>query len=128
MGEQASQVPVTRLAFSRRQVAGSGESFRLRSAAFLPHRGAMSVFRIDGLDDDSVWKHVDKHAGRPDRRMHGRGDFRLADMRRQVLKLDLDESPPRHGNVVGWPSGRDQQLALARELASVAHAVPAPAT
>ena len=92
MGGHASRVPVTRLAFSRRQVAGSGESFRLRPAAFLPHRSAMSVFRIDGLDDDGVWKHVEKHARRPGRRMHGRGDFRLADMTRQVLELDLDES------------------------------------
>ena len=100
---QASRVPLTRITFSRRHVAGSGKSFRLRPAAFLPHRGTMSVFRIDGLDGAGVWKHVGKHALHPGKRMHGRGDFRLADMRAVILKLDLDESPPRHGNVVGWP-------------------------
>lgn len=125
-GEDTKQIPVTRLAFSRRQVAGRGSTFRLRPAAFMPYRGELSVFRIDGLDDRGVWAHLVAHAQRPGRRMHGRGDLRLAELRGDTLDLDLDDSPPRHGNLIGWPADRGEQLALARELATVARAVPAP--
>lgn len=53
-------------------------------------------------------------------------DFRVADIRGDALELHLDDSPPRHGNLIGWPAERHEQLALARELATVARAVPAP--
>ncbi len=125
-GEDLERIPVTRLTFSRRQVAGRGPTFRLRPAAFMPYRGELSVFRIDGLDDGEVWEHVAVHARRPGRRMHGRGDFLVADIRGDALKLNLDDSPPRHGNLIGWPAERHEQLALARELATVARAVPPP--
>lgn len=128
VGDNLSRTPVTRLAFSRRQVAGQGSTFRLRPAAFMPYRGELSVFRIDGLDDAGIWEHLAVHAHRPDRRMHGRGDFRVADMRGDALELDLDDSPPRHGNLIGWPAERSEQLALARELATVVRATPAPGT
>lgn len=123
---RSAYVPVTRLAFSRRLVARSDSGFRLRARAFLPYRGSMSVFRIDGLDESGVWSHVDKHAHRPGRNIHGRADFKLADMEADVLELHLDETPPRHGNITGWPDATDQQLVIARELAAVASAVLAP--
>ena len=123
---QARRVPVTRLAFSSRHVAGAGATFRLRPAAFLPYHGTMSVFRIDGLDETQIWKHLAAHASRPDRRFHGRGDFRLSDLAGRPLKLDLDDTPPRHGNVIGWPAAKDRRLALARELAEMSNATPPP--
>lgn len=119
-------VPVTRLAFSGRLVSGKASTFRLRAGAFLPHRGELSVFRIDGLDDDAVWRHIGEYARRPRRNVHGRGDFQLADLEDGDLSLALDETPPRHGNIVGWPAGKDRQLALARALARVARAVAPP--
>ncbi len=39
------------------------------------------------------------------------------------LRVDFDEPPPRHANVLGWPRERDQQLALAQSLATAARSV-----
>lgn len=125
MGETC-YLPVTRLAFSRRLVSGRGNTFRLRARAFMPHKGEVSVFRIDGLDDAAVWRHIREYASRPDRNVHGRGDFRLADVEGRGLSLAFDDTPPRHGNVGGWPEDKDRQLAIARALARAAKAVEPP--
>ncbi len=67
-----------------------------------------------------------RYASRPGRKLHGRADFRLKDLDQRVLRIELDETPPRHGNVVGWPQEKDDQLALAQNLAELARAFPAP--
>jgi len=106
---------------------------RFSPRAFMPYRPKgrgleLSVFRIDNLTDRAIWEHVAKHARRPGRNIHGRADFRLGDVDSSVLSLVLDETPPRHGNVVGWPEEKDAQLALAQALSEVAPANRTPRT
>ena len=91
----------------------------------MPYRGELFVFRIYGLDDTGAWAHLVALAQRPRRRIHGRGDISLGEQRGDTLDLDLDDSPPRHGDLIGWASARGEQLALPREPATVARAVPA---
>ena len=123
-----AQLPLTRLAFSKRWLVTIGEEFKFRPRAFMPyrrdrHQPELSIFRIDDLTDREVWEHVTKHARRPGRDLHGRADFRLSDADVPALRLVLDETPPRHGNLVGWPEDKDGQLALAQELAAIARAL-----
>lgn len=130
-GRPEERPPLTRLAFSKRLLRRSNGQLQFRPRAFLPyqrgtHPPELSVFRIDGLDDMGVWEHVAKHAHRPGRNLHGRTDFLLQDLDTSILKPELDETPPRHGNIVGWPRDADDQLALAQNLAEIATAFPVP--
>ena len=87
----------------------------------------LSVFRVDGLSEEEIWTHARRYALPPGRNIHGRAD--LADKAIAAsgpLRVDYDDSPPRHANVVGWPKEKDEQLALAQDLASAARAVPPP--
>lgn len=88
----------------------------------------VSVFQVDGLTGLQIWEHGRRHALPPKRNFHGRGDVALRVVEATgPLRVDFDESPPRHANVVGWPKERDQQLALAQSLASAARSVRPPA-
>jgi hypothetical protein len=80
----------------------------------------LSVFRIDGLKTPEIWALAHEHVVRPGRNVHGRADLtaRQIATTRPPLRLALDESPPRHGNVIDWPRDKDEQLALAQELAA----------
>lgn len=130
---EGDDLPLTRLSYSRNWLVNVDGELRFRPTAFMPYRPKgrklqLSVFRIDDLTDRATWEHVAKHARRPGRNIHGRADFRLGDVDSSVLGLVLDETPPRHGNVVGWPQDKDGQLALAQEFSEVAPAFRAPRT
>lgn len=87
----------------------------------------LSVFRVDGLTEDEIWTHARKYALPPGRNIHGRADMpHEAIAATGPLHVDYDDSPPRHANVVGWPHAKDEQLALAQDLASAARSVQPP--
>lgn len=128
---EGDDLPLTRRSYSRNWLVNVDGELRFRPTAFMPYRPKghdleLSVFRIDDLTGRETWEHVVKHARRPGRNIHGRADFRLRDVNSRVLGLVLDETPPRHGNVVGWPQDKDGQLALAQELSEIAPAFRAP--
>lgn len=130
---EGDDLPLTRLSYSKSWLVKVDEELRFKPRAFMPYRPKgrdleLSVFRINRLACRAIWEHVAKHARRPGRNIHGRADFRLSDVDSSVLKLVLDETPPRHGNVVGWPEEKDGQLALAQELSEVARAYRTPRT
>ena len=123
-------LPLSRFAFTRKWISRADGGFRLKYHAFMPRSAhgrplELSLFRVDGLTDAQIWEHGRRHALPPDRNFHGRGDVTL-DMVDATgpLRLEFDEPPPRHANVVGWPKERDQQLALAQGLARAARSVP----
>jgi hypothetical protein len=101
-----------------------GGGFRLKTAAFMPRaldlRPELSVFRINGLSAGGIWNLAQKHVVPKDRNVHGRADLTELDIETTAppLKLEMDETPPRHGNIVDWPNAKDEQLALAQELAA----------
>lgn len=125
-------IPLSRFAFSRKWVSRADGKFRLKYQAFMPRSAhgrplELSVFRVDGLSEEEIWTHARRYALPPGRNIHGRAD--VADKAIAAsgrLQVDYDDSPPRHANVVGWPKERDEQLALAQDLASAARAVPPP--
>lgn len=89
--------------------------------AFLPapETGETSVFLIDGLDEESIWAIAENHIVptlRAGRRIHGRADVPRTSVEIVGLRLVVDNDPPRHANVVGWPAEKDEQLSLAQEL------------
>ena len=81
----------------------------------------LSVYLISTLSQTEVWslgKTVLAEHPRP--RLYGRVDITVEDIRRQKLKAFRDDDPPRHVNVIGWPSydvGKDLIKSMAQELA-----------
>lgn len=106
--------PLCRFVYSRRQVNNT----RVKAEAFLPYPGReTSVFQTRGLNSDDIWS-LSRRA-RKDRDPKGRADFSESDLERPVnLRFVLDNTPPRHGNLKGWPAAKDEQKELALELAA----------
>lgn len=86
------------------------------------------MFRIDGLKAREIWDIARKHVLPAGRNLHGRADLTPGriEATEPPLELVMDESPPRHGNVIQWPAEKDEQLALAQELAERAKHVEPP--
>ena len=123
-GESQDGPPVTRFIINRSLRWNDTDGFRLKPAAFLPRKSAgspweLSVFRIDELGQAEVWRLADLYVVPEGRNIHGRADLTSADIERThaPLWIDFDEDPPRHANVLGWPEAKDEQLAVAQELA-----------
>jgi hypothetical protein len=111
--------PFTRFLTSKSHFSRRDEAVRTR--AFLP-RGedhAVSVFGTEGLTPDGVWNLADLWLSEV-RRIFGRGDFRVHDVELAGLRLLRDDVPDRHANIVDWPEGKDDRIALAQELADAA--------
>ena len=121
-------LPVTRFAIDRRWLDKANN--QLKAVAFLPklEEGGyeLSVFRTDGLDSPQIWAHGQAHflsALPANRRFHGRGDFTTADIAAVGRGIRFNETPPRHGNVMQWPTEEDERMAVAQELAERAELV-----
>jgi hypothetical protein len=109
---------LSRFIFSREHYSRG----RAKQNAFLPQKGktAISMFFIDQLSPSEVWALGD-FAGK------NRGKLAVARAvmsRKSVInlpvKLELTPSEhPRHMNVCGWPTGKDEQKALALEFCAI---------
>lgn len=69
----------------------------------MPRNGTTSVFDIKGLSHaaiETIGDSVGAARGKPPK---GRGEFGYSDVEGAGLQFDRDDSPPRHGNLVGWP-------------------------
>lgn len=80
-----------------------------------------SVFHINGLDEASIWVIGETHVAGPlGKTLYGRGDILAAVVEEKKLGIDYDNTPPRHANIIGWPTEKHEQKSLAQELAAEA--------
>lgn len=85
----------------------------------------MSVARTADFSENEVWAHADAHVAVPGRVVLARGDL-LAERVVSVIVDDCrlallpHEPPPRHANIIGWPSPEQKEIRrlLALELAA----------
>ena len=114
----APEEPLSRFLLSDRDISHGG----VKPAAFLPAPdGTTSVFRIQELSEPEVWRLGDQYVARPrGRRLHGRGDLKHTNVTATGLRVEPDNSPPRHAAIVGWPDEKDAQMSVAQQLASTA--------
>lgn len=83
--------------------------------------GSTSVFRTLLLTEAAIWALGDLRVAEPGgRRVLGRGDVRVADVLVTKLRVEADDSPPKHAAIVGWPIDKDARMALAQQLAASA--------
>jgi hypothetical protein len=88
-----------------------------KPAAFIDPTLRMSAMGIDDLRDPDIWSLGDM-VGAPRRKPAlARADFGKSDV--QTLQLTVEPDPsfhPRHVEICGWPSEKDERIALALEL------------
>ena len=89
-----------------------------KPAAFLPNPndGETSVFRHGSDPRESLWRIGNEHVAR-DRTLHGAAIFKARHVRSALLEVVAQEPPPRHANIVGWPSSQiDPELGKAEQM------------
>jgi len=80
----------------------------------------LSVFRIFQLSENQIWK-IGKDVGKQSvRTLYGRGDVKAFVVTENKLQIKPDDNPPKHANILGWPTEKDEQKAIALELAAKA--------
>jgi hypothetical protein len=97
----------------------------IKQGAFVPPPDRrLSCFRIGSLGADAIWRLADENkittpSGRP---VDGRADLPLSSVAataaetRQPIQADLDDLPPRHVSIFGWPEDKDAQMIVAQSL------------
>jgi hypothetical protein len=101
---------------------------RVKPEAFLPSsNGATSVFGTRSLSESDIWRMGQEVVATPGRRtLRARADVRVRDVTAASLRVVLDNTPPRHANIVGWPEAKSAQKLRAQELAAGATLTLAP--
>jgi hypothetical protein len=91
--------------------------------AFRPVLGThkTSVFRVQGLTQVEIWRLGDEHIAS----LAGQEILALAELSvEQILAVQLriepEEPPPRHANIVNWPLEKHEWMSQAQELAAMA--------
>lgn len=95
----------------------------VRKSAFLPRDdGQLSVYRVDGLQENDIWDIGKRFVASPqNKRLHARSDFFASVIREKKLRIVPDARPhPRHANIVDWPNEKQQRMQIALEIADVA--------
>ena len=76
-----------------------------KAAAFLPNPkdGETSVYRHGSHPPASLWQIASDHV-RATRNLHGAAIVKAKHVRSVLLDVVAHEPPPRHANIVNWPS------------------------
>ncbi len=73
------------------------------------------------MSEAEVWRLGEHHVSGPtEKTLHGRAEVLASQVETAGLRLNPDNVPERHADIVGWPQAKDEQLSLAQELAEVA--------
>jgi hypothetical protein len=110
---------VARFAHESSRFNSAGPTWKCFEPARLDH--ATSVFAIDGLNDDSIWAVGDQWV-----QVNGQTPIARADLESSKvgvsnagyrLRLEMDDSPPGHGAITGWPPWEEkEQIRLLAKL------------
>jgi hypothetical protein len=88
---------------------------RVKPGAFLPPPNLkLSVFCTGGLSGDQIWALGERYIAA---HIYGRAELRIAAVSDIGLRVDLDNRPPRHANILGWPTQKSAQKLCALKLA-----------
>ena len=98
---------------------------RVKPKLFEPNRALeLSVFHVDGLVRDQIRdlgdEVVKKHPSA--RKLRGWGEFPESAVRKAGLRVERDDDPPRHANIVDWPQEPSERKQRQQILAS--HSYP----
>ncbi len=93
----------------------------VRFNAFMPPIDKnLSVYRIDGLKQSEIWVIGQENVISKNGHLYGLADIKALKVEKQKLKINPDNIPPRHANIIGWPENPAEQMSIAYELAAEA--------
>ena len=120
MNNLDSNDPLARFLTSKNHY--SRQNNRVRANAFLPPADRkLSVFQIKELAETEIWRIGETCISQPTgRTLHGRADISVLSVHNVDLKIDPNNKPPRHANIIGWPEEKSKQKLFALELAAKA--------
>lgn len=97
----------------------STERNEVKAAAFLPPPDLkLSVFDIMHLSEQQIWAIGKKHVCEPrGKTLYGRGQFPVSTAVGVGLRVEVDNDPPRHASLYGWPPEKSEQKVVALQLA-----------
>lgn len=72
------------------------------------------MFFTRGLSDEQIWSLADRYVTA---QAYGRAELTIAAVSEIGLRIDLDNRPPRHANIFGWPAEKSAQKLYALKLA-----------
>ncbi len=79
-----------------------------------------SVFKTQNLTDEETKqiaiKYILKHLS-SGRSIYGTAQFRAVNATDSNLEVSISEPPPRHLNLIGWPTEKSERMLKAKELA-----------
>jgi hypothetical protein len=94
--------------------SGHFSSNSIKASAFMPAKDGMtSVIRHGAERQDELWRVAEVVLGTSVK--HGAAICRARVIRSERLDVLPDEPPPRHANIVGWPSNADPELQKAQQ-------------
>jgi hypothetical protein len=102
----------------------SPTTHRVKQSAFLPAKSLeLSIFNIDKLIPHKIWELADKYVLSAERKVYGYAKIFSDIIYNNKLKIDYNNNPERHANIIGWPTEKDEQKLLAIELANASELV-----
>lgn len=107
---------LARYLYSRNHYRSSDNTVK-HSAFIPPEDKRLSVFRISGLHENEVWSIGSNLRPQP---LLGRADIKALFVSETGLLIDVDDIPPRHANIIGWPEESSAIKLIAIELAEKA--------
>ena len=73
------------------------------------------------LSEKEIWQFGDVYvAAVVGRKILARAEVSVGQVDSIALRVEPDEPPPRHANITGWASEKDQWMSQAQELAALA--------
>lgn len=107
---------LTKFIFNRSQFSPSNN--RVKYSAFMPPPNRrLSVFRIAGFAENDVWEIGETIGERRTLPLSARADIKVLFVAETGLKIDADDIPPRHVNIIDWPEDHSAVILKAKELA-----------
>lgn len=99
------------------------DSYTPKWKAFQPTRTGRqtSVFYVSGVLESDIWEIGRREVALPlGKNLYGRVQIKAQVIFHERLKIVVDDRPPRHANIVGWPDDQMAEISAAQVLASQA--------
>jgi len=95
------------------------DKLRVQPQAFMPKQLKCSVYQINNLSLSDILKlavnnEVTTQSGKPPYGWAAISVYEIEKIKK--LKVDKDNVPERHANIIGWPEEKSEQKLLALEL------------
>ncbi|MDO9289223.1 MAG: hypothetical protein Q7T83_10570 [Thermodesulfovibrionales bacterium] len=119
MDQLSPSEDLAKFIFNRSQFSALNE--RVKYSVYIPPPNKrLSVFRIAGVPETEVWqigKDVGNERSLP---LLARADIKVSVVTETGLRIELDDIPPRHANIIGWPEDASKVKLKAMMLADKA--------